>query len=82
MLFLGADQKPKPLLPIFSGNSSLSPDGHWLAYMSNDSGQNEVYVQPFPPTGAKYQISTSGGRNALWSPDGKQLFYQPDQISG
>ena len=39
------------------------------------SGGTEVFVQPFPPTGAKYQISTEGGRAPLWSPDGKQLFY-------
>jgi serine/threonine-protein kinase len=76
MLTLGAEQKPKPLLPAYSTNSSLSPDGHWLAYYSLDSGVGGVYVQPFPPTGGKYQISTSGGRNPLWSPDGKQLFYE------
>ena len=84
MLSIGVDKNPKPLLPAYSGNSnsSLSPDGHWLAYSSNDSGQLQVYVQPFPPTGAKYQISTGGGRNPLWSPNGKQLYYQPIKGAG
>ena len=70
------DQKPKQLIGAQAGNDNLSRDGRWLAYQSSESGgRNEVYVQPFPLTGAKYQISTSGGGDPLWSPDGKQLFY-------
>ncbi len=56
-------------------HSAFSPDGHWLAYMVNNVTGQQVFVEPFPPTGAKYQISTSGGRAPLWSHDGKQLFF-------
>jgi len=70
------DQRPKSLITTYSTNASISPDGHWLAYMSTaETGATEVYVQPFPPTGAKFQVSTDSGRNPLWSPDGKQLYY-------
>ena len=75
MISLGADQKPKQL--VVGGNPNLSLDGRWLAYPSQEAGRYDVYVQPFPLTGAKYQISTVGGSSGspLWSPDGKQLFY-------
>ena len=46
---------------------ALSPDGRWLAYVSDESGQPEVYVQPFPDPGPRRQISTSGGREPLWA---------------
>jgi len=53
----------------------FSPDGRWLVYTSNESGNNEVYVQAFPGPGEKRRISTNGGSNPAWSRDGKQLFY-------
>ena len=53
----------------------FSPDGRWLAYMSDETGRFEVFVQPFPPTGAKWQVSTNGGSRARWRGDGKELFY-------
>ncbi len=58
----------------------LSPDGRWLAYMSNESGANEIYVRPFTPeapagTGAKWLVSKGGGVRNIWRPDSKQLFY-------
>ena len=56
-------------------HSSFSPDGRWLAYMVNNASGQQVFVQPFPTTGAKYQISNSGGRAPVWSRDGKQLFF-------
>lgn len=56
-------------------HSSFSPDGRWLAYMTNNVTGQQVFVQPFPTTGAKYQISTNGGRAPAWSRDGKQLFF-------
>lgn len=58
-----------------SSNSSLSPDGKWLAYQSNASGRNEVFVRQIPITEAKFQVTTGGGIDPLWSPDGKQLYY-------
>ena len=55
---------------------ALSPDGHWLAYASNESGRFEVFVRPFPDAAsAKWQISTDGGFFPLWSHDGHELFY-------
>jgi serine/threonine-protein kinase len=58
------------LLPAFS------PDGHWLAYTSVESGRPEVYLRPFPGPGGKWQVSTTGGVQPEWSPNGKQLFYK------
>jgi serine/threonine-protein kinase len=55
--------------------ATLSPDGKWLAYISNESGVYQVYVQPFPKGGGKWQISTNGGLEPRWSPDGKRLYY-------
>jgi eukaryotic-like serine/threonine-protein kinase len=56
-------------------HSSFSPDGRWIVYSSNESGRTEVYVQPFPTTGGKWQISTNGGDQPLWSFNGKEIFY-------
>lgn len=55
----------------------FSPDGRWVAYQAGVSGNNAVYVQPFPSTGAKYQISKGNAHHPLWSPDGKELIYIP-----
>jgi serine/threonine-protein kinase len=55
---------------------ALSPDGRWIAYVSVESGREEVYVRPFPETGrARWQISVAGGANPLWSNSGRELFY-------
>ena len=54
----------------------FSPDGHWLAYTSDESGRNEVYVQPYPGPGGKRQISTEGGGEPVWAKNGKELFYR------
>ncbi len=56
--------------------TSFSPDGKWMAYTSNESGDAEVYVQAYPPTGGRWQISSSGGASPRWSPDGRQLFFR------
>jgi len=53
----------------------LSPDERWMAYASNESGTMEVYVQPFPASGGKWQVSTGGGSQPRWRRDGKELFY-------
>ena len=53
----------------------MSPDGRWLAYSSNESGQPEVYVVPFRGGQGKWQVSQSGGNGPLWSADGKGLYY-------
>ncbi|MBI3402305.1 MAG: protein kinase [Acidobacteria bacterium] len=54
----------------------FSPDGRWFAYQSNESGRNEVFVQAFPPSGGKWQISTAGGAAPMWRSDGKEILYQ------
>jgi serine/threonine-protein kinase len=57
-------------------NAEISPDGRWLAYQSDASGQNEIYVRPFPNTDdGRWQISRGGGIMPLWGPDGRELFY-------
>jgi serine/threonine protein kinase/Tol biopolymer transport system component len=70
------DPMPKVLAKEPWGNPGLSPDGRWLAYSSNESGGiSNIYVEPYPRTKARHQISTNGGISPLWSPDGKQLYY-------
>src|SRR4029078_3258572 len=64
-------------------NGELSRDGRWLAYVSDESGKNEVYVAPFPDVHAsKKQVSTGGGTRPLWLKNGRELFYYvgPDTI--
>ena len=57
-------------------NGEIAPDGRWLAYESNASGQGEIYVRPFPDVDAgRWQISSNGGTRPLWGPDGRELFY-------
>jgi dipeptidyl aminopeptidase/acylaminoacyl peptidase len=53
----------------------FSPDGRWLAYVSDESGVDQIYVQAFPGPGSTVQVSTDGGREPVWSPDGKELFF-------
>jgi serine/threonine-protein kinase len=79
------DRKLKPIIPKTPmgtvGTPALSPDGHWLVYTSSvSSGPPQIYMQPFPPTGAQYKITQTGVNSVanlfpLWSPDGKQIFY-------
>lgn len=57
------------------GQAQFSPDGHWLAYTSNEAEQFEVYVQRFPEGGSKQKVSISGGAQPKWRRDGKELFY-------
>jgi Tol biopolymer transport system component len=60
-------------------NPMFSPDGRWIAYVSSETGRSEVYVQPYPATGAKWAVSNGGGSAPCWRGDGKELFYQgPD----
>jgi Tol biopolymer transport system component len=53
----------------------FSPDGRWLAYVSNESGGYETYIRTFPDAGGKWRVSTAGGSQPRWRPDGKELFY-------
>ena len=70
-----------PLRPFFGTpysdwGSRFSPDGKWIAYISDASGQYEVYVRPYPGPGSQWQISTGGGEEPTWSRDGKEIFYR------
>ncbi len=70
--------KPESFLPTVADerHPTFSPDGHWLAYASNESGDFQVYVRAFPDSGGKWQISNSGGANPLWSGSGHELFFR------
>ncbi|MDQ5871124.1 MAG: hypothetical protein M3547_02840, partial [Acidobacteriota bacterium] len=72
-----SDGKTTPILQteFEEVGGAVSPDGRWLAYVSNESGRFEVYVQPFPGPGGKWQVSTAGGNYPVWRGDGKELFY-------
>ena len=71
------DRRPAPFLttPFAESQGQFSPDGRWVAYCSDESGENEVYVQSFPVPGNKVLISTGGGTAPKWRRDGKELFY-------
>lgn len=75
---LRGDGGVRPLLntAAYEGGPRLSPDGRWLTYVSNESGQNEVYLRPFPGPGRRWQISTEGGTQAVWNPNGREIFYR------
>jgi Tol biopolymer transport system component len=74
----GQVRKAQPFLrtPFNESVPAFSPDGHWLAYISDESGRYQVYVQPYPGPGGKWQISTDGGTEPLWNPKGRELFYR------
>jgi Tol biopolymer transport system component/predicted Ser/Thr protein kinase len=73
-----SDRKAQPFLrtPFNESVPQFSPDGHWLAYVSDESGHFEVYVQPYPGPGGKWQISTEGGMEPVWNSNGRELFYR------
>ena len=73
---LTGDRKPASLFARSGGTRAvISPNGRWVAYQSSDSGRDEVYVQSFPPSGSKWQVSTNGGEEPYWRRDGKEMFY-------
>jgi serine/threonine-protein kinase len=73
-----ADRAAQPVLntPFIEAAPRFSPDGHWLAYMSNETGKYEVYVLPYPGPGGKMQVSTDGGTEPAWNPNGRELFFR------
>jgi len=75
---VNGDRKPFPVVQsnATDDQGQFSPDGHWLAYTSNESGHAEIYVIPFPPTpGTKWLVSQGGGVQPRWNRNGKELFY-------
>ena len=78
MITLDKDHRVQPLVQtsFFEGNGEISPDGRWLAYQSNDSGQPQISVRPFPDVNnGHWQVSTAGGIQPLWARNGEELFY-------
>jgi Tol biopolymer transport system component len=75
---LEGTREPRPLLKSSAQerDATFSPDGHWLAYTSNESGRDEVYVLSFPSLGGKWQVSTEGGAEPVWNTNGRELFYR------
>jgi eukaryotic-like serine/threonine-protein kinase len=77
VLPMSGDKKPQPVVrsPFTDFQGRFSPDGKWIAYVSNESGRPEVYIQSYPEAKTRVQISTSGGYQPLWRHDGKELFF-------
>ena len=73
-----ADREVHPFLSTLYEETApkFSPDGKWMAYSSDESGRREVYVQPYPGPGGKWQLSTNGGQEPVWNPEGGELFYR------
>src|SRR6266542_912997 len=77
VLPFSGDRKPFPLLqtPFTESLGAFSSDGRWIAYVSDESGRPELYVQTFPVSTAKWRVSTAGGTQPRWRRDGKEIFY-------
>jgi len=81
-LSLAGDKKPTSFLQtnFIEAQARFSPNGRWVSYISNETGQFEVYVESFPASGAKLAISTGGGSQPQWRADGRELYYySPDR---
>jgi len=79
---MDSDSAPRQLLATDDDNFApiLSPDGRWLAYVSSESGQNEVYVRPFPAVdSARWTVSIDGGTEPVWAHTGRELFYRSER---
>lgn len=78
MLPMTGDRTPQPFVKskFLEGSARFSPDGKWVAYCTNESGRNQVFVQPWPGPGPKIQVSSEGGTDPIWSRSGKELFYR------
>ena len=59
-------------------SSAMSPDGKWMAYTSNETGRYEVWIEPFPRSGARLQVTRDGGSHPMWAPDGRSLYFDRD----
>jgi len=77
LMSMEGNRARKPLLQN-GAQPQVSPNGRWIAYTSRESGQNQIYVRPFPEieTGSRWQLSTGGGNSPRWSRDGRELFYR------
>ena len=75
---LGEPDSARPFLEtrFDEHEPTFSPDGRWIAYVSDETGRNEVFVRSFPDSGAKWSVSSGAGTEPVWSPDGKKLYYR------
>jgi Tol biopolymer transport system component len=82
ILPLDAPRTPHPLVSgaFLKREGAVSPDGRWLAYVSEESGQSQVFVRPFPEGDGRWQISSPNGLEPTWSHDGRELFYRSDSV--
>jgi Tol biopolymer transport system component len=73
-----AGGKPRVLMstPAYEGGAQVSPDGKWMVYVSNELGEFEVFLQPYPALNRRIQVSSSGGVHAAWNPRGGEIFYR------
>ena len=78
VLDVGAKNEPRPFLQTAFAErvASVSPNGRFLAYLSNETGQWEVYVREFPGPGGRWQVSTEGGRQPVWARNGGEIYYR------
>jgi eukaryotic-like serine/threonine-protein kinase len=78
VLSLSGESRPRPVVstPAYEGGAQFSPDGHWIAYASDESGQMQVYVRPFPGPDRLWPVSTRGGTQPVWNRNGKEIFYR------
>ena len=77
MLSIGGDVEPVVFAEAEGlDEAEFSPDGQWIAYNARYSGEQNVYVVPYPPTGERVQVSSNGGVQPQWRPDGQELFYR------
>jgi hypothetical protein len=87
-IWVGTLDGPKATLqrvtdtPHGEAHPEFSPDGHWLAYTSNESGRWEVYVQPWPGPGPRQQVSVDGGSSPAWNPSGREIFFLGQFVPG
>ena len=82
MIALGGARERRPFLQTRFEERfpSFSPDGRWIAYVSNESGRSEVYVQPYPGPGRKWSASGGEGVSPAWGPDGRELYYRSGDV--
>lgn len=81
LLPITGDRKPRPWLQtaFAEGEAAFSPDGRWVAYASDQTGEFEVWVRPFPGPGSPTRVSPAGGHDPIWARSGRELFYQQGQ---
>jgi Tol biopolymer transport system component len=77
LLPMSGDRKPRPFNHTKDSEvpAEVSPDGRWIAYVSDESGRREIYVTSFPDATGRWQVSTTGGENPRWRSDGKEMFF-------